>query len=468
MVLAVLTVRNRFSDPDMWWHLRTGQIIWTTHTIPRIDLFSWTTHHHAWIPHEWLSQVMIYGAYRFGGESGLMLLLCGLTAALLIAGYLLCSLYSGNAKVSLLGALTIWFFATIGLAIRPQMVGYLLLTVELLIIHCGKTRNPRWFFCLPPLFAIWVNCHGSFLLGLVLAALSLGCSFLKLHVGLLNTMTWSSEARRNFSWALALSIPALFLNPVGLNQILYPLETMFRLPLNLSQVQEWKPLILTSSRGVGLLLILVCIVLLVICRRAELFVHEIILIAVGTWLALSHERMLFVFGILAAPTLSRLCADAWDAYSADKDLPVANGILIAGSLLLLVAAFPSRASLAKQVDEHNPTKAVEFINTHHLSGHMLNEWVYGGYLIWAAPSHPVFIDGRGDVFEWTGVMTDFGNWTTLQDDPRVLLDKYQIDFCLLARDAPMSRVLPLLPGWKTAYADDTAIVFVRDRSSLQR
>ena len=32
---------------------------------------------------------------------------------------------------------------------------------------------------------------------------------------------------------------------------------------------------------------------------------------------------------------------------------------------------------------------------------MLNEYVYGGYLIWAAPENPVFVDGRADIFEWT-------------------------------------------------------------------
>lgn len=161
-VLGVLTVRSRFDDPDMWWHLKTGQIIWTTHTIPTTDIFSYTTNHHAWVDHEWLSQVLIYGAYRFGGYSGLMLWMCLLTIALLIAGYALCSIYSGNAKVAFLGAMTIWLFATTGFAVRPQMIGYLLLTIELLLVQLGRTRNPRWFFWLPPLFAVWVNCHGSF------------------------------------------------------------------------------------------------------------------------------------------------------------------------------------------------------------------------------------------------------------------------------------------------------------------
>src|SRR6185437_982923 len=119
------------------------------------------------------SQLLIYGAYRFGGYPGLMLWLCFFTSALLTAGYYLCSLYSGNSKVGFLGAVTIWLFATIGLSVRPQMIGYLLLVVELLVIHLGRTRNPRWFFCMPPLFALWVNCHGSFFLGIIVAGVFL-------------------------------------------------------------------------------------------------------------------------------------------------------------------------------------------------------------------------------------------------------------------------------------------------------
>src|SRR4051812_4190813 len=71
-LLAVLTVGSRFDDPDMWWHLKMGEIIWTTHSIPSTDTFSYTTGHQAYVAHEWLSQLLIYGAYRFGNYSGLM------------------------------------------------------------------------------------------------------------------------------------------------------------------------------------------------------------------------------------------------------------------------------------------------------------------------------------------------------------------------------------------------------------
>src|SRR5215212_3075164 len=66
VVLTVLTVRGRFNDPDLWWHLKVGEIIWNTHAIPTADFFSFTTNNHPWIAHEWLAELAIFGAYKFG------------------------------------------------------------------------------------------------------------------------------------------------------------------------------------------------------------------------------------------------------------------------------------------------------------------------------------------------------------------------------------------------------------------
>jgi hypothetical protein len=461
VVLAVLTVRSRFDDPDMWWHLKMGEIIWTTHTIPTTDLFSYTTNHHAYVAHEWLSQVLIYGAYRLGGYPGLMLWLCFFTSALLVAGYYLCSIYSENAKIGFLGALTIWLFATIGLAIRPQMIGYFLLVVESLLLHFGRTRHPHWFLGMPLLFAIWVNCHGSFFLGLIVAGAFLFSSFFNFQRGSLVSARWDPHCRRMLTVALVLSVAALFLNPIGVKQILLPLDFMLHQPINLSQVVEWQPLQLGDVRGLAFLGVLGCIFFLAIMRKTELLWHEVLVLALGAWAAASHRRMLFVFGILAAPILSRLLSKSWEGYNSEQDRPVPNAMFIAASLLTILWTFPGQRTLARQVSERSPTRAVEFIKARHLSGRMLNEYVYGGYLIWAMPEHPVFVDGRAEVFEWAGVLGEFGNWETLQSDPNTLLDKYGIDFCLLARQSPMVRVLPLLSAWTVVYSDDNSVIFTR-------
>jgi hypothetical protein len=231
-------------------------------------------------------------------------------------------------------------------------------------------------------------------------------------------------------------------------------------------VDEWMPLRMSDARGLGFLAVFGCLPLLVITQRSELFFDEFIVLATGSWLAVSHQRMVFVFGILAAPVLSRLLSTCWDGYDATQDRPLPNAILIAISVLIVVLGFPNRHSLAQQVENGSPVKAVEFIQTHHLSGPMLNEYAYGGYLIWAAPDHPVFIDGRGDVFEWTGVFAQFGKWATLQSNPNTLLDKYGIRFCVLGRTSPMTHVLPLLPNWKSVYSDNMTTIFVRTEQTI--
>lgn len=464
VVLTVFTIRSRFSDPDLWWHLKTGEIIWNTHSIPRVDVFSFTANNHPYTPHEWLSQLTIYNAWRFGGYSGLMLWLCVLSSVFVIGAYALCALYSGSPKVAFLGGLIAWLFGTVGLAIRPQLLGYILLLCELLILYLGRSRDSRWFLALPPLFAIWVNVHGSFFLGLVLLAIVLFCAFLDFRIGLLVSSRWEKRKRRMLAIGLGLSVAALFANPIGLNQVAYPINTMFGQHLGLTNVAEWQPPAPDSIRGMAMLAVAGLVLLIPSLRRREIALEEFLFLALGFGLGIRHERMEFVFGILAAPIICRLLADAWEGYELDRDRILPNAIMITLLVPLLLLSFPGSKDLERQVEKGNPVKAVEFINRSGLSGRMVNEYVFGGYLIWASPEHKVFIDGRSDVFEWTGVLKEYTKWELLQANPSTLLDKYRIAFCLLSRNSPMSRVLPVMRGWRAVYSDDLSEVFVRTQN----
>ena len=460
-VLALLTVRDRFNDPDLWWQLKTGQVIWHSGSVPTTDLFSFTTNNHAWTPHEWLSEVVLYAAWKYGGYTGLMVLFVWLTSALLIAAYALCAIYSGNAKVALLGALTVWFFGTVGLALRPHMIGFLLLTCELLVLHLARSRNVRWAYLLPPLFAVWINCHGSFILGLMVLGIVILCSYFEIRVGPLVGHRWESGDRTVMLFAAALSVAALFVNPIGLKQVLYPIDVLFNQPKGLNYVDEWQAPALNSARALGMLAVSGLICFLAASRRADLRLEELLLLTVGLQMCVSHSRMLFVFGILAAPVLSRVLSSFWDTYVFARDRRRPNAVMMLVSSVTLILAFPVQSELNAQVNKGNPAKAVKFIRKAGLSGGMLNEYVYGGYLIWALPEHKVFVDGRSDVYEWTGVLAEFGSWSLLQADPAALLEKYHVGFCLLAKDAPMAHVMPYMPGWKRIYSDEMSVVFGR-------
>lgn len=468
VVLMVLTIRSRFNDPDMWWHLKTGEIIWNTHHIPRVDLFSFTAAGHPWIAQEWLSQLTIYGSYHFGGYTGLMLWLCVLASALAIAGYALCAVYSGNLKVAFLGGLVVWLFSTIGLAVRPHMIGFILLLCELLILHLGRSRDARWLFALPFLFALWTNCHSSFIFGLIVFAVVLFCSFCEFRFGQLVSHDWPKRAQLKLAASFGLSCAALFINPIGPKLIWYPLDVMLNQRIGTAAVSEWQPPHFDNMRGLALLAVALLILLVPLLRRVELMLQELLLAALGFGLAVQHERMLFVFGILAAPPLCRLLATAWEQYEPDRDRPIPNAVLIGTSLVIVILAFPDRHRLDLQVEQENPVRAVNFINRSGLSGRMLNEYVYGGYLIWAAPQQRVFVDGRSDVFEWTGILADYAKLMLLQADPKILLDKYRVDFCLLPRGAPLGRVLPFLSGWTKIYSDDSSIIFARSGALVRK
>jgi hypothetical protein len=464
IVLTFFTVRGRFNDPDLWWHLKTGEIIWNTHSIPRVDAFSFTASGHPWVAQEWLSELTIYAAYKLGGYVGLMLWFCVLASLLVIAGYALCRLHSGNCKIAFVGAMGIWYFATIGFSIRPHLIGYFLLLCELLILHLGRTRDARWFFALPPLFALWINCHSSFIVGLIALAAVLICSFLDFRAGLLVSFRWEKPSRIALAASFVLSLAALFINPVGPKLLWYPLDVMFHQRLNLGIVSEWQPAPFSDMRAWSLLVFAALTLLVPLLRRIELRLDDLILVALGFALAVQHQRMLFVFGILTAPVLCRLLAGTWDRYEPEREHFLINACLIATAVLALVLGFPRSQNLAAQVSQGNPVNALAFINRSGLFGRMLNEYVYGGYLIWAAPQRKVFIDGRADMYEPAGVLADYAKFMSMNGDPQSILDKYRIDLCLLAPDNPMSRVLPLLPGWKKVYSDKQATVFARGPS----
>jgi hypothetical protein len=283
-------------------------------------------------------------------------------------------------------------------------------------------------------------------------------------MGSLAAQRWDPHCRRMLALALILSLAALFLNPAGIRQILYPFDTMLHMPILMGSVEEWAPLQMTDARGVALLAILLCIFLRAAIRKSELYWDELLLLALATWLAVSHMRMLFAFGILAAPILCRQLSTSWEGYEAEKDRIWPNALLIAVSLLVIVVAFPSRQDLETQVADQSPVKAVEFIRANHLAGPMLNDYPFGGYLIWAAPEHPVMMDGRTDLYEWSGFLGEFGAWATLQTDPNLLLQKYGVNFCLLTRQSPMVHILPLLRGWKIVYSDNNSVILVRSTS----
>ena len=370
VALAVLTVRSRFNDPDLWWHLRTGQIIWTNRAIPRTDLLSFTTGQHAWVPHEWLSQLSMYAAWRAGDYSGLMLWFCIATAALLVIQYASCSLYSGNAKVAFLGALVTWFFSTVGLAIRPQLLGFTFLVCELLILHLGRSRDRRWFYLLPFLVCRVGEHPRLFLLRVDRAGGGARhVDSFKVTAGLLISRPLDPAQRKTLLWAAALSVVALFVNPVGWPLLAYPLRTIFDQRMQLDAVTEWQKLSFDDVRAFGLLALAGAILLIALVRRTVLYVDEVALLAVAFGMAVLHQRLLFAWGIVAAPIhLPANCGNVGSSPIRLATKSCRTRFSFSHRWRLRFSLSRSQSALASQVRRGNPVEAVDFIRRTHLTG----------------------------------------------------------------------------------------------------
>src|SRR5439155_9434648 len=79
-VIFVYTV-HPFSDSDQFYHLKVGQVIWETKSIPKVDIFTYTAPGVRWITHEWLSELIFYWLFMAGGFWGVMLFVSATAAA---------------------------------------------------------------------------------------------------------------------------------------------------------------------------------------------------------------------------------------------------------------------------------------------------------------------------------------------------------------------------------------------------
>src|ERR1019366_5671674 len=149
-----------------------------------------------------------------------------------------------------------------------------------------------------------------------------------------------------------------------------------------------------------------------------------------------------------------------------KDRYLLNAALMAAVLVIIIWYFPSQADLRQNVGKTYPVAAVEYLNQHSVPGPMYNTYGFGGYLIWSrGPEHKVFMDGRSELYERGGVLSDYVEIMDIKPRALSMLQKYGFQSCLLIHDEPLATVLAALPDWQQVYDDKTSILFVRRSGS---
>lgn len=451
--------RAFFVDPDLWWHIKTGQNILATHHWPTTDRYSFTVAGQPWIACEWAGDVMLATVARFGGVLGLQALLIVLGSLVMLALYAFATLRSGNSKAGFAAATVLCSLAFASFTLRPQMLGYLFLVLTLIALERFRQGKHRAVWFLPVLLLLWINTHGSWIVGLGVILVYWISGLTDFRLGNLEARRWTAAERKSISFVFLLCLAVLPFTPYGTAPTTYPFEVASKLPIGVANVLEWQSMPFNIAGGKIFLVLLLGFIVLQMLFRFTWRLEELALFLFGTMMACLHVRFVLIFVPFFAPLFATMLARWVPAYDRKNDRYVLNAILMIAVVAAMVRHFPTRAEIQQVVDRSFPVHAVEYLHQHHLPGPLFNNYAFGGYLVWS--NEKVFVDGRSDPYERGGALADYLFISHVKPGALTILNAYGVQTCLLERDEPLATLLAAVPEWQRVYGDDKNVLFVR-------
>jgi hypothetical protein len=461
---SFVVVRAFKVDPDLWWHIKTGELILSTHKWATTDPYSYTSFGAPWMSCEWLGDIFFAAIYRVGGLRGLEALLIVLASAIMLALYGFATLRSGNCKAGFVAAAALLVLANPSFNLRPQMLGYLFLILTLIALERFRQGKQRAVWLLPILFLIWINTHGSWIIGLGVIALCFACGLVSFRTGSLAARRWTKSERLRLETIFVLCLAAIPITPYGIELAAYPFKVASAYPVAIASVLEWQMMPFNLLGGKIFLALILAFIFAQMVFRFSWCLFEVLLFLGGVAMACLHLRFVLLFVPFFAPLFATTVARWFPAYNKAKDQYLINFALVAAILITIVHYFPSRADMDKRVEEQFPVQALAYMREHHVPGPLFNSYGFGGYMIFSG--YKTFIDGRGEMFEEVGVFQDYMHITLLKPGAMKVLSGYGIQSCLMEPDEPLSTVLGALPDWEKVYSDDVSALYVR-RDALQ-
>ncbi len=454
-------------DPDIWWHMRNAQVLLTTHHFIRTDLYSFTTAGRPWVNPEWLAEIPYCLGFQWMGERGIFLVMLAAVELFIIGMLVRCYRRSGEITAAFLGTWIAVLLAAINIGPRTILFGWLCFLAEMFVLEAFRSGRDR-LWLMVPLFALWVNVHGSWAIGYAFFVLFVASGFTGGTWGSIEAVRWTTAEKRKLIVAGVASIAASFVNPYGWRLVAYPFNMLLHQRLNLAVVDEWRSVDFQSFYGVLVFVLAAAILVFTLARRRTWPLYELLFALLAVYEGIAHKRFLFLVALIVCPMITvELAGLVFAPYDAKKDTkPWLNVLVLAGFLTFAILHIPSTAKLHAAEAEYFPVNALPALEEHCADTHVLNRYEWGGYLIWNARNIPVFLDSRTDIFEYHGVLEDYLQATNI-DNSLAILNQYKVGCVLLQRDAELVYLLQHEPGWRLQYADGTSALMVRDTSNRQ-
>ncbi len=245
LLITVFKFSAGVNGNDFWWHQKAGEWIVEHGEVPDKDIFSWygMEQGYDWTAHEWLSEVILYGVYGSTGEIGIFLLCLTihLVAVFLLLWFTKKHITRNQPCYLLLFAISAFAISGFALA-RPQIFSLLLFLIELNIL-CGFIENPsrKSIFAVPLITCLWSNLHsGTALLSYGLVFMFLAGHSLNFNIGRIESRRASKDVLVKLGIVFALSVAAIFVNPIGVEAFTYPFVNQSS-DFMVKSITEWFP-----------------------------------------------------------------------------------------------------------------------------------------------------------------------------------------------------------------------------------
>jgi hypothetical protein len=451
------------ADPDVGWHLRTGEWILQHHTVPHNDPFSRVNGGSAWQAYSWLFELILLKFYAWMNLRGLLVFTAAMMALIAAAVYHMTSRLQADFTQRAVLTIAVTFCLSRMSTPRPWLFTILFFALEMdILMHVRQTGKRRELLWLPLLFALWANVHIQFVDGLLVLGVAAAEPLLARWWKPVTT----GVPARTLGLTLGACVAAVCLNPYGpgIYKVAWQLGSQ---PGVLDSVAEMLALPFRTM-GDFILLFMALAAAGVLFRYRRLAPFETLMLAMAAVLSFRSRRDLWVMAITAGAILAAglpVRAEREDK----KNLPLwaltlsgATAVLVFVASLVLLHLNNGR--LQAMLAEKMPVQAVEVVKERHYTGALFNDYDWGGFLIWNL-REPVSMDGRAALYGDAAIDRSRATWSggaKWASDP----DLQSAGVVIAPDGAALTQLLRTDARFELTYEDKVAAVFVA-RKDLQ-
>ncbi len=445
------------ADPDIWWHLRTGEWIVQYRAIPHMDLFSIFGAGRPWQAYSWLFEVLVFQLFTHFGLLGLLAYTAACVLAITVACHHLVRRLQSDVSLGVHLTFVACFCCGHLYSPRPWLPTILFFVLEMdILMHARRTGSRRELLLLPLLFLLWANVHIQFIDGLlVLAVAWTEAALAQWYRGVPTKLDL-----RSATVVSLLSLGATLCNPYGwhIYRVAFELASQ---PGVLNKIQELQAVPFRDA-GDWCVLALAMGAVAVHARSGRLLSLETALLPITMYLSFRSQRDVWLVTVVAVTILAS--HKSASEHTLPTQLPDWSTPVLAAIASCIVLGYAQTQRFDKQhlttrLADTLPVRALAFVNAHGYTGPIYNDFGWGGYLLWSR-RQPVSIDGRAAFYGDQRIDRSVATWTG-QPDWNTDADLQSAHLIIGPVTAPLVQLLKFDARVKLVYQDQLAAVFIR-------